>query len=134
MDCLFCSIAKKEIPARLIYEDEKAVAFLDIHPRAAGHAIVILKDHSETTLDLKENGYKPLFKALVATERKILKTLAPHGFTIGINQKKAAGQEIDHLHIHVIPRFSDDGGGSIQSVVSSLPKESLEEIFKKING
>lgn len=134
MNCLFCSIAKKEISVRLVYEDETTMAFLDIHPRAVGHTVVIPKDHAETTLDLAQEGYQPLFKALVASEEKILRALSPDGFTIGINQKKAAGQEIDHLHIHVIPRFLGDSGGSIQSVVSNLPKESLEEVFKKING
>lgn len=134
MNCLFCSIAKKEIPAKVVYEDDSTMAFLDIHPRAIGHTVVIPKAHAETTLDLPIDDYQPLFTALVASERKILKALAPDGFTIGINQKKAAGQEIDHLHIHVIPRFLDDGGGSVQSVISSMPEESLEEIAKKING
>lgn len=134
MDCLFCQIAKKEIPAKVIYEDEETMAFLDIHPRAVGHSMVIHKEHTETTLDLNPKSYESLMKGLVATERKILETLAPQGFTVGINQKKAAGQEIDHLHIHVIPRFLGDGGGSVQGVVSNPPKESLEEIFKKING
>jgi len=134
MNCLFCLIAKKEVPAKVIYEDESAMAFLDIHPRVVGHAVVIPKDHSETILDLDERSYGPIMKALVITEQKILKALAPDGFTIGINQKRAAGQEIDHLHIHLIPRFLNDGGGSVQSVVSREPKESLEEIAKKING
>lgn len=134
MDCLFCLIAKKEIPAKIIYEDEKAAVFLDIHPRSMGHAVVIPKEHVQTTLELKEDDYRPLLKALVAAEKMIINTLAPHGFTIGINQSKAAGQEVDHLHIHIIPRFSGDGGGSVQGIVSNSPKESIEEIFNKING
>ncbi len=134
MDCLFCAIAKGEVPAKVIYEDEKTLAFLDIHPRAIGHTMVIPKSHAETTLDLAEESYGPLLQAMVAVENKLLKTLKPDGFTIGINQKKAAGQEIDHVHIHVIPRFLNDGGGSVQSAVSNTPKESLDEIIKKING
>jgi len=54
--------------------------------------------------------------------------LDPDGFTIGINHKEAAGQIINHLHIHIIPRWSNDGGGSIHSVVNNPPRENLEEI------
>ncbi|MBI2591597.1 MAG: HIT family protein, partial [Candidatus Brennerbacteria bacterium] len=58
--------------------------------------------------------------------------LKPDGFTIGINHGEASGQAVDHLHIHIIPRWKNDGGGSIHGVVNNPPKESLEEIKKKI--
>lgn len=118
----------------VVYEDNDTLAFLDIHPRAVGHTMVIPKKHSETTLDLPEDGYGPIMKAMVETEKKLSEALRPDGFTIGINQKKAAGQEIDHLHVHIIPRYLNDGGGSLQSVVSEPPEESVEEIFKKISA
>ncbi len=132
MNCLFCKIIKKEIPAEIIYEDEKTLAILDINPRAPGHAMVLPKVHGETILDLPENEIGPLFSAVKKITRLIQKSLKPEGFTIGINHGKISGQVIDHLHIHIIPRFKNDEGSSIHSVVNNPPKESLKEIKNKI--
>jgi len=74
----------------------------------------------------------PSSAAVPIVAEKIKKGLAPDGFTYGINQGRAAGQEVDHLHIHVLPRYEGDGGGPIQAVVNNLPKEGLAEIAKKI--
>lgn len=130
--CLFCSIAKKEIPAEVIYENAEAMVFLDIHPMAPGHALVIPKRHAETILDLAENDFVSIFKAIGEVERMVIKSLKPDGFTLGINQGKVSGQEVDHLHIHVVPRFFDDGGKSFQTIVRNTSKESIKEIAKKL--
>jgi len=132
MNCLFCKIIKKEIPAEIIYEDEKTLAVLDIAPRAPGHAMVLPKTHCETILDLPENEINPLFSSVKKVTRLIQKSLKPEGFTIGINHGKISGQAINHLHIHIIPRFKNDGGSSVHSVVNNPPKESLKEIKNKI--
>lgn len=116
----------------MIYEDEATFAVLDIHPRAPGHTMVMPKVHRETILDLKENEFQPLFSAVKNTAELLKKALAPAGFTIGINQGKASGQTIDHLHIHIIPRFNNDGGGSIHSVVDNPPDKDIAEIAKMI--
>ena len=134
MNCLFCGIAKKEIPAEIIYEDEKTLAILDTNPRAPRHTMVLSKTHSETILDLPENEVGPLFSAVKKITGLIQKSLNPEGFTIGINHGKISGQVIDHLHIHIIPRFKNDGGSSIHSVVNNPPKESLKEIKNKIKS
>lgn len=132
MDCLFCKIIKKEIPAEIIYEDDRSLAILDINPRAPGHAMVMSKIHSQTILDLPENKLGLLFEAVKKVAGLIQKGLKPEGFTIGINQGKISGQVIDHLHVHVIPRFEGDGGASVHSVVNNPPKESLKDIADKI--
>lgn len=132
MDCLFCKIAKKEIPAEIVYEDEKTLAILDINPRSPGHTMVFPKYHSETILDLPEKEVGPLFLAVKKVTELINKTLKPEGFTIGINHGKISGQVIDHLHVHIIPRFKGDGGSSVHSVVNNSPKKSLEEIKSEI--
>ena len=131
--CLFCSIANKEVPAEIIYEDEKTLAFLDIHPRAPGHTMVIPKAHSANLLDLGEKDIGPLFGAVRAVEKRILEVLRPDGFTVGMNQGRAAGQEVDHLHVHILPRFSNDGGRAIQGLINNLPKESLKEMAEKLS-
>lgn len=132
MDCLFCKIVKKEIPAEIIYEDEKTLAILDITPRSPGHTMVLSKFHSETMLDLPEKEIEPLFSAVKKVTELIEKSLKPEGFTIGINHGKISGQVIDHLHIHIIPRFKNDGGSSIHSVVNNPSKKSLKEIKSEI--
>lgn len=131
-DCLFCKIALKEIPARIVYEDENTMGFLDINPRALGHIMVIPKAHVETILDLEEKQIEPLFSAVKKITGLLNKAFKPDGFSIGINHGKWAGQEVNHLHVHIMPRWQNDGGQSIQSVVSSPPKETLESIQERI--
>lgn len=132
IDCLFCKIAEKTVPATIIYEDDHTIAFLDIIPRAPGHAMVIPKYHAPTLAELPEEEVAPLFLAVRKTIALLATGLHPDGFTIGINQGRASGQEVDHLHVHIIPRSQSDGGGSVQSVVHNPPKEPLDEIAKKI--
>ncbi len=146
--CLFCKIAAAAIPAKIIYEDDHAIAFLDITPRAPGHTVVIPKYHASTLVTLPDEEIAPLFRAVKKTAAVLMSALHPDGITIGINQGRASGQEVDHLHVHLMPRFHGDGGGSVQSVVHPStvstgsprassgqvdpPQESLDEIWKKI--
>ncbi len=132
MDCLFCNIVKKQIPAEIVYENDNTLAFLDIHPRAPGHTMVISKTHSETIVDLPDAEVAPLFLSVKRATGAIQKAFAPDGFTIGINHGKVSGQAVDHLHIHIIPRFADDGGTSLHSVVDNAPRESLHAIAERI--
>ncbi|MEK7555164.1 MAG: HIT family protein [Patescibacteria group bacterium] len=130
--CLFCKIGAKEIASESVYEDAHVIAFLDIHPKAPGHTMVVPKVHAETILDLPEKEVEPLFRAVRKVIGKVNSGLKPEGYTIGINHGRKAGQMVDHLHVHVIPRWSGDGGGSIHSIVQNTPGESLAEIAKKI--
>lgn len=132
MECLFCKIARKEIDARIIYESDDAVAFLDIFPHAPGHSVIISKSHVESIIDLPEKGVGPFFSAVKHVVALLKNKLNPDGFTIGVNQGKCAGQFVNHLHVHVMPRFEGDGGGSLHSVVANPPKEGLDDIYKKI--
>jgi histidine triad (HIT) family protein len=131
-DCLFCKIAAKMIPAKIVYEDDRAVAFLDIMPRAPGHVMVIPKYHAASLAMLPDEEVEPLFKAVKETAKLLMEALRPDGLTFGINQGKASGQDVDHLHVHIMPRWHDDGGGSVQSVVHVTSQESLDAIQKKI--
>lgn len=132
MDCLFCSIAGKEVPSAVIYEDDFALAFLDIHPLSLGHTVVIPKNHAENIISLPKELVGPVFLAVQKTAALLSNALVPKGFTIGINHGKVSGQTIDHLHIHIIPRYEGDGGKSIHSVVHNPPMEPLEETRSKI--
>jgi len=132
-DCLFCKIGAKEIQSSIIYEDNNVLAFLDIQPLAPGHTVVIPKKHARNIVELDDILIGPLFSAVKKVTGALQKALSPDGFTIGINQGKVSGQAIDHLHIHIIPRFKGDGGKSLHAVVSNPPKESLTEIQDKIS-
>ncbi|BCX15985.1 MAG: histidine triad protein [Candidatus Parcubacteria bacterium] len=132
MDCIFCQIIKKEKAAHLLYEDDFALAVLDIFPRAKGHTLVLPKKHGETILDFSGQELGNLFEAVKKVTALLKEKLKADGFTIGINHGKVSGQAIDHLHIHILPRFENDKGGSIHSVVNQPPAESLEEIRKII--
>jgi len=132
MDCIFCKIIAKEAPAHIVYEDAAAVAILDMRPRAPGHTMVLPRPHAATILEAERDALCPLFQAVRETVRLLSRTLAPDGFTIGINHGKVSGQVIEHLHVHIIPRYQGDGGGSLHSIVMNPPKESLDEVQKKI--
>lgn len=132
MDCLFCKIAGKTIPSEVIYEDDSVLAFLDINPLSPGHALIVPKIHSENILDLPDEEAAKAFVSVKKVTALLSEKLKPKGFTIGINHGRIGGQLVDHLHIHVIPRFEGDGGGSLHSVVKNPPKESLSEIRRKI--
>ena len=132
MDCLFCKIISKKQQAHIIYEDESSMAVLDIFPRSIGHTMVIPKTHAETILELPDDQIGKVFGTVKKVTQLLKDKLNPDGFTIGINHGKVSGQAIDHLHIHIIPRFKGDNGGSIHTVVDNPPSISLEEVNKKI--
>jgi histidine triad (HIT) family protein len=100
-DCIFCKIAKKEIPSSVVYEDPEIFAFNDIAPQAPVHILVIPKAHSESFTGLKDFSivgriYKVIEK--IAAEKGIDKT----GFRVVVNHGKAAGQAVPHLHFHLL--------------------------------
>lgn len=132
MDCIFCKIANKEMDALVINEDTATVAFLDIVPHAPGHTVIIPKVHRETIIDLTEEELAALSSAVQRVTKLLKQTLRPDGFTIGVNQGKAAGQAVPHLHVHVLPRFEEDGGGSVHSIVNAPSDEPLAELREKI--
>ncbi len=132
MDCLFCKIIRKEIPSDVIFENDFAIGVLDVNPVAPGHSMVIPRSHSETIVDLPENLIEGVFGAVREVLKKLKEKINPDAFTIGINHGRAAGQAIDHLHVHVVPRWKNDGGASIHGVVKNQPdKKEFEEIKKK---
>ncbi|OGZ41896.1 MAG: hypothetical protein A3C80_04335 [Candidatus Ryanbacteria bacterium RIFCSPHIGHO2_02_FULL_45_43] len=132
--CLFCKIASGEIPSEKIYEDENVLAFLDIQPRSPGHTMIIPKNHAANLSELPDSAIGPFFSSVKKVTDMLKKALTPDGFTLGMNYGAAAGQEVQHMHFHIMPRWFTDGGGPIQRVVSNTPDERLEEMAEKIRG
>ena len=131
-DCLFCKIVVGQIQSAAIYKDDDALAFLDILPRAPGHALVVPKVHAPTLTDLPADKVGPLFLAVREVANLMLARLKPDGLTVGINHGSMSGQAVDHLHVHIIPRYKGDGGGSIHSVVNNKPVETIDQIKAKL--
>lgn len=130
MDCIFCKIANKNLPGLIIAENENFVCLLDIKPHSAGHSLVIPKKHIANLTDLPENLAEDLISIIKKVILKISEKLSTKDFNIGINEGKLAGRVIEHLHIHIIPRYHNDRGGSIHSIVYNPPKQSVEEIYR----
>ena len=129
-DCLFCKIVSGKIPCYKVYEDATVFAFLDIHPHAKGHAVVIPKIHAVTIFDLEEKQMQPLMLAVKKTMGLLQKKLQPDGFNVGWNSGAAGGQVVPHLHIHILPRYNGDGGGSIHSIIKNPREKDVEEVAK----
>src|SRR3989344_2473439 len=110
-NCIFCKIAKGEIPSNKVYEYENVVAFLDIAPVNIGHSLVISKKHFTNIYDMPEEILSGMMKAAKNISRTIKSELKADGINVTMNNDPAAGQIILHAHIHVIPRFQNDGFG-----------------------
>ena len=110
-DCLFCRIAAGEAAAEIVYQDPGAVAFLDAHPAARGHVLVVPRRHAPTLLELDDAAIGDLFRAVKAVQARVHLSLQPRGFNVGWNHGRAAGQFVSHLHVHIIPRYGLLGRG-----------------------
>ncbi len=129
-ECVFCKIAKGELPCSKVYEDEKVVAFLDIKPINPGHTLVIPKSHSLNVEDISSGDLGACIKALKILGPKIMKALNADGFNLGNNNHPAAGQVVMHTHFHIIPRFQNDGLSNWKN--KETTQESLQNTKKKI--
>jgi len=126
--CLFCQIARGERPSHTIFAGDGVVAFLDIFPCTPGHTLVIPRQHYATLSEMPAEEVGKLFQVAAMVAAKVQNALGAAAFNLGINNGKASGQEVFHVHIHIIPRYPDDGGGSMKSVAHFKGKESLEQI------
>lgn len=108
-DCIFCRIVKGEIPSTRIYEDETLLVFLDINPVAAGHCLIIPKEHHATLCDMPQKLAAPVMSALARIGKAVMAATGAGGFNCLQNNFAAAGQVVFHTHWHIIPRFAGDG-------------------------
>jgi len=104
-NCIFCKIVAGQIPAKLAYEDELFMAFHDIHPKAPLHLLIIPKRHIESLQQVSESDVDLLGKMLVLAPKLAADNGSPQGFKTMINTGKAGGQEVYHLHMHVLGGF-----------------------------
>jgi histidine triad (HIT) family protein len=132
-DCLFCKIISGKIPSNKVYEDDAVFAFLDIYPASEGHTLVAPKKHFGNFTEMSAEDVASLFEAARKITAAVEKAFSAGGSNIGINNGEVAGQEIPHVHVHVIPRRKGDGGRGIKSIVWTEPDTTnLREVAEKI--
>jgi len=108
-ECPFCQIANHEIDTYRVYEDEDTVAFLDVNPVSKGHLLVVPKQHSEQLTGLDRKATDALFNTVRTMTEALQDSMGPDGVNVLQNNGEGAGQEVRHVHVHVIPRYTHDG-------------------------
>jgi histidine triad (HIT) family protein len=105
-NCVFCRIVRNEVPASFVYQDEKVVAFLDIKPAEEGHTLVIPRKHYKNIYEAPDEEITQTFKVAKKIAVALKKAVNAEGITITQQNEKAAHQDVFHLHVHVIPRYT----------------------------
>ncbi len=126
MDCIFCKIVKGEIPVKIILETEKTLAFMDAFPLTKGHSLVIPKTHYEKAQDISASDNADLFDTVRIVIKKVDKITG--ATLLAIHNGKESGQEIPHVHVHLIPRSQEDSAGPVHSMFEKTPKLSEDEM------
>jgi histidine triad (HIT) family protein len=132
VDCIFCKIISGQIPSKIIQETTHSVAFLDAFPLAKGHTLVIPKNHHVKIQDMSDEENSDLFslvhKVLSKVDRLTGATL------VAIHNGKDAGQEVPHVHVHLVPRNAGDSAGPIHSMFNSVKfsDSEIEQVYDKL--
>lgn len=108
-ETIFSKIVNREIPADIVYEDEQVLAFLDINPINKGHALIIPKNAFVNALDGDEETLAHMMKVAKKISLALVDAVKADGVNLIMNNGAEAGQEVFHAHLHVVPRFKDDG-------------------------
>ncbi|HEC67377.1 MAG TPA: HIT family protein [Candidatus Desulfofervidus auxilii] len=131
-DCIFCKIIQGEIPATKVYEDEKVLAFMDINPLNDGHTLIVPKRHAETIFEIDPQDLIATMKVAQKLAIAIKKALDSDGMIVVQLNNRAAGQMVPHLHIHLIPRWENDGLQIGKWEMKPGDMEKIKDIAEKI--
>jgi histidine triad (HIT) family protein len=133
MDCIFCKIIAGDITAKILKETLRSISFLDTFPLAKGHVLVIPKNHHQKIQDMSTEENTDLFSLV---HLMISKVDALTGATlVAVHNGKEAGQEVPHVHVHLVPRSTDDSAGTIHSMFDStlkLSESEIEDLYNKL--
>jgi histidine triad (HIT) family protein len=132
-NCIFCKIVSGELPSRRFYEDDRAVAFLDIGAWHRGHSLVVPKRHIPDVVS-GASSLPEIAPALDAVARLLMHRLAADGINLLTSAGQAAGQEVFHLHVHVVPRYADEPG--LRSLVNpgGATDDELDSVYRQIQA
>ena len=126
LSCVFCDIIARKASAHIVYEDDDLMAFLDNHPIADGHTLLVTKRHYERFGEIPPAEVAKLFTKAQELNETIMKKMSAQGANISVNDGKAAHQLVPHIHIHLIPRKADDGVSFMAR--KRLSREQMEHI------
>ncbi len=132
-DCVFCKLVARQIPASVVYEDEAALAFMDLGQVNPGHVLVASKAHAASIYELDEVQAAAVFRAAAHVARAVRAAFDPAGLSIYQANGKAAGQTVFHFHLHVLPRHDGDGMQLVWPV-KNPPREQLEANAARIRA
>ncbi|MGH9954830.1 MAG: HIT family protein [Nitrososphaeraceae archaeon] len=127
-NCVFCKIIAGDISAKVIMQNEKAMALLDAFPLAPGHTLVIPKSHYAKVQQMSEQDAMAVFEIVWKLAGAVETGSQVNASTIAIHNGNEAGQEVPHVHVHIVPRKIDDGAGAIHSMFKVKPKLSPQEM------
>ena len=131
-DCIFCKIANGDIPSKTLYEDEDFRVILDLGPATKGHALILPKEHADNLYELPDETASKVFVLAKKLAIKMKEKLNCDGLNIVQNNGEAAGQTVQHFHMHLIPRYKDDHAGILWEP-GKTTSEEMEEIKKLVN-
>lgn len=131
-DCIFCKIVAGKIPCTKIYEDDDILSFMDINPISEGHTLVVTKAHYEYAHQCAPELMAKLASKLPMIAKAVFEVSGADGYNILCNSGKASGQEVPHLHYHIIPRFEGDGVFSKWPAGDYESKDRMNDICKQI--
>ncbi len=132
-NCIFCKIIKGEINSIVVYDDENIMAFLDIQPFQTGHTVVIPKTHNMNLFDFPDVKMNDFFINLKKIASKLKIGLNADGINILQNNFSAAGQVVNHMHFHIIPRWKGDMIPVFGKKKKTVSSEELQLVLKRIN-
>lgn len=132
-DCIFCKIVNGEIPSKTLYEDEEFRVILDLSPATSGHALIIPKEHAANLYELPDEDASKVLVLAKKMATIMKEKLSCDGLNLVQNNGEVAGQTVSHFHLHMIPRYLDDGQ-NINWVPGESTPEGLEEIKNRITG
>lgn len=132
-NCIFCKLANKDIPTNIIYEDEKFTVIMDADPATKGHALILPKNHAANIYELPDEDAADIFVLAKKLATKMTEVLHCDGFNIVQNNGKVAGQTVFHFHMHLIPRYLDDGNeDKLTWNHAGLSADEIAEIAAKL--
>ena len=127
--CIFCKIARGEIPSKTLYEDDDFRVILDLGPATRGHALILPKEHYANLYELPEDTAGEAMKLAKKMAAKMTERLACKGFNLVQNNGEIAGQTVFHFHMHLIPRYQEDG-----QKIGWSPREVTQEDLEGIKN
>jgi histidine triad (HIT) family protein len=132
MTCIFCRIVAGDIPAEVVARAPEGVAFLDVQPLADGHTLVVPVAHVATIEALEPAAADGLFRLVRRLADPVRRAVGAVGTTIGINNGEATGQTVPHVHVHIVPRWPEDGAGTIHTIFPRHTSRTLADVAAAI--